>query len=715
MTPFKTLDLKHAIVAMQTVGKDALGIADAEHKFRIISNENYESRFALQLAAAKADKNNHNIDFTLDGNYLAYTEAQKPVIRIIDTHAKKVLHSFLKHTDEIESLRFSPNGKYLASGGVDGKVYLWNVERGLFISRFPSHPDYVAFLRFSPDGSYLISCGFEGSMICTNIHTKARAKKYKQHKSRVSAICFVTEHIVATGSTEGEIVVLNYLSGEVLARFMTPHGEVRGLACDGRVLYVSGSQHAIAIYSLLTYEAIDTHYISSLGVPSYIDFNEKKNHLIIGCLNGKLAYYNLENEEDLREAISNKAYKEAYAVVKNNPLLEFTEAKKEFDETWEKTYKIGFSLLINKETDKAKALLNSFQGVPKITSTIQVLLRDFGSYERFTQLISTKKLPAAYSLAEQFPTLKLTPSYIQVESLWKKSFEKAKTVMLSKNDAGTAKLILGNFNNVPSKMPLIQTLINDPDVFRDLISGLKEKDFKKLLTIISKHSYLKETTEFQKAMDLAEKVFEAAKEKLKERDFETVQTYAKLILNVPHLHDKAEVLEKYAIAAQKFILAYDNNEYEKAYTLLDEHPFLIELNEAQDLESKWKEMIEKCEELAFLGNVKKIKETLGEFFTLQSRANLVGAMLKMAYIVQIKKYAASPKLSNADIIKGLNTYIILLSYDPEIEVLITKLRKLRKIELQLGENEMEAKEDNVWLKHSNGNVPFLIFRPNAEG
>ncbi len=121
-------------------------------------------------------------------------------------------------------MRFSADGNYLASGGIDGKVYLWSVNKGTFISRFSSHPDYVAFLQFSPDSSYLLSCGYESSMICTNVHTKTKAKKYKQHKSRVTAMTFLSNFIVITGSREGEIVVLNYLSGEVIARFMSPHG-----------------------------------------------------------------------------------------------------------------------------------------------------------------------------------------------------------------------------------------------------------------------------------------------------------------------------------------------------------------------------------------------------------------------------------------------------------------------------------------------------------
>jgi len=326
MTPYKILELKNAIVCMRHVNKEYLAIADEAKQFRIISNTNYENSFAIKLAQAKTDKNLRNIDFSEDGRLLVFSEEDKPVIRVIDTQEKKIIHSFLKHEDEIESLTLSPDGKYLASGGIDGKVLLWNLKRGVFISRFASHPDYVAHLRFSPDGNYLISCGFEGSMLCTNIHTKAKAKKYKQHNSRVTAFCFISNHIIATGSKEGEIVVMNYLSGEIISRFTTPHGETRGLICDGKVLYVSGTQSAIAIYSCETYEAIDTNYISAPGIPSFIDFDDDKKHLIVGCLNGKLAFYNLHNEEELKKAITGKKYKEAYAIIKENPLLEFSSA-----------------------------------------------------------------------------------------------------------------------------------------------------------------------------------------------------------------------------------------------------------------------------------------------------------------------------------------------------------------------------------------------------
>jgi len=155
MTPFKVLDLKHIIVAMKEIHKDQLALADDEHRFRLISNISYENRFALKLANAKVEHTNRNIDFTYDGKYFAFCEEEKHVIRIINIQEKKVLHSLIKYTQEIESLSFSPNGKYLASGGMDGKVFLWNISKGSFISRFPSHPDYVAFFTIFSGWKYI--------------------------------------------------------------------------------------------------------------------------------------------------------------------------------------------------------------------------------------------------------------------------------------------------------------------------------------------------------------------------------------------------------------------------------------------------------------------------------------------------------------------------------------------------------------------------------
>lgn len=63
------------------------------------------------------------------------------------------------HADAVWVLDYSPNGEYLASGGSDGTVRLWNVATGEEEQCFKEHEKTVWALDFSAEGDYLVSGG----------------------------------------------------------------------------------------------------------------------------------------------------------------------------------------------------------------------------------------------------------------------------------------------------------------------------------------------------------------------------------------------------------------------------------------------------------------------------------------------------------------------------------------------------------------------------
>jgi ribosomal RNA-processing protein 9 len=48
------------------------------------------------------------------------------------------------HTDEVLALALSSDGKYLASGGKDRKVGIWDVEKGEWVKGFMGHKDSIS-------------------------------------------------------------------------------------------------------------------------------------------------------------------------------------------------------------------------------------------------------------------------------------------------------------------------------------------------------------------------------------------------------------------------------------------------------------------------------------------------------------------------------------------------------------------------------------------
>src|SRR5437588_10860356 len=61
------------------------------------------------------------------------------------------------HTGDVASLAYSPNGKTLASGGLDFTVKLWDVAAAKERATLKGHTNSVRSVAYSPDGTILAS------------------------------------------------------------------------------------------------------------------------------------------------------------------------------------------------------------------------------------------------------------------------------------------------------------------------------------------------------------------------------------------------------------------------------------------------------------------------------------------------------------------------------------------------------------------------------
>jgi WD40 repeat protein len=64
----------------------------------------------------------------------------------------------------VYALAWSPTGTMLVSGGSDGMLCWWDVERGECMQTRHAHQGTVQSLKVSPDGRSLASCGDDGAI-----------------------------------------------------------------------------------------------------------------------------------------------------------------------------------------------------------------------------------------------------------------------------------------------------------------------------------------------------------------------------------------------------------------------------------------------------------------------------------------------------------------------------------------------------------------------
>ncbi|PCJ83376.1 MAG: hypothetical protein COA57_11395 [Flavobacteriales bacterium] len=81
------------------------------------------------------------------------------------------MRTFIGHTEVINSVCFSPDGKYALSGSLDKTLKLWEVATGEEIRTFSGHTKRVTCVDFSTDGKYALSGSMDSTLILWDVET----------------------------------------------------------------------------------------------------------------------------------------------------------------------------------------------------------------------------------------------------------------------------------------------------------------------------------------------------------------------------------------------------------------------------------------------------------------------------------------------------------------------------------------------------------------
>jgi len=111
---------------------------------------------------------------------------------------KQVRPSSIKgHHDEIMALSVSTDGRYLASGGKDKVIHIWDVRSNTLIDTFSGHRDTVTGLSFLKGQHTLYSASFDRSVRAWNVDEMAYIESLFGHQSEILGIdCLYRERAV---------------------------------------------------------------------------------------------------------------------------------------------------------------------------------------------------------------------------------------------------------------------------------------------------------------------------------------------------------------------------------------------------------------------------------------------------------------------------------------------------------------------------------------
>jgi hypothetical protein len=138
-------------------------------------------------------------DLSADQRWIALGGPDR-LVKIYDTKDGALEHKIKKHTDWVTALEFSPNGKYLVTGDRNGGLMLWEAATGQELYPLNGHRAAITAVSWRGDSGVVLSASEDGTIKWWSPKDGREVKSWNAHGPGVLDARFTHDgHIVSAG------------------------------------------------------------------------------------------------------------------------------------------------------------------------------------------------------------------------------------------------------------------------------------------------------------------------------------------------------------------------------------------------------------------------------------------------------------------------------------------------------------------------------------
>jgi hypothetical protein len=281
-----------------------------------------------------------------------------------------------------------------------------------------------------------------------------------------------------------------------------------------------------------------------------------------------------------------------------------------------------------------------------------------------------------------------------MQALYKEHFTQAQKQLLL-GDTLKAKELLEPFISIPSKRVMIGLLLRQNSNFLEFLKAVSQKEYEKIDTLLKKYpdfasipSYHTLQEEISRALQELRSLIEAGKS-------QEAQTLLNRLQAIPWIQKEQLVLSNFLQEAKKLLHYYDKNDFKSCYEIVDKSEYLSSMQLTKLLERYWSRLMQECELYGLQGDIKAIREALGELLYISTRRAKVGDLLRLSFYSKIDKELFISNFHTAENL--IYSYIDIFGKDSEIEQIMQNFEKTSGIKLAITSTKQSSKSRNSWV------------------
>lgn len=280
-----------------------------------------------------------------DGKFIAVGRTGNNA-KLVDFNTGKIYRTLRGHKRMVISLCFSNDGKYLATGGLDGQAIVWNVETGdsVVVVKFPDEKNAIYSVDISADNKFLATADWGGLVVIWDIATGKRVRAISPHdrtgcyqvKLLPNNVYFISAGLdrklklieidtgeeirnfightdlvnsinlapsgdkFITASWDGSVRIWDMASGLQIKKIAAHRGGAYNAKFDpsGKYIVSGGDDFLVKLWDASTGEQVSELSGHTGGVGD-VNMTSDLKHIISGSRDGSLRIWSVENKKEL--------------------------------------------------------------------------------------------------------------------------------------------------------------------------------------------------------------------------------------------------------------------------------------------------------------------------------------------------------------------------------------------------------------------------------